>query len=103
MNKKQNKKYFNETPLDDYEKELQEFLNEGEYRSVENLKETKKMLEEAAKRHIELQESKSITLRVNKKDLIKIKAKAKRNNIPYQTLINLLINNYAEGKSQLTI
>ncbi len=61
------------------------------------------MFEEAAKNHIELQESKSITLRVKKKDLIKFKARATRNNIPYQTLINLLINSYAEGKTKLSL
>jgi len=103
MNKKLDKKYLDETPLDDYEKELKEFLDKGEFVSDPNFKETKKILEEAAKNHIELQESKSITLRVKKKDLIKLKARAARNNIPYQTLIGLLINHYAEGKTKLTL
>ena len=61
------------------------------------------MMEEAAARWLEFQESKSITLRVKKKDLIRLQAKAARNNMPYQTLINLLINNYAEGKTRLII
>lgn len=91
------------TPLDNYEEQLQAFLNTGKYNSAKNFAQIKKMLEEAAKRHLELQESKSITLRVAKKDLISIKAKAKQNNIPYQTLINLLINRYAQGKSHLAI
>ena len=34
---------------------------------------------------------------------MKLKAKAARNNIPYQTLIGLLINHYAEGKTKLTL
>lgn len=101
MNKKRNKEYIDEIPLDDYEKELKEFLDKGGFIRAENFAETKKMLEEAAKRHIELEESKSITLRVKKKDLIKLKAKAVRNNIPYQTLIGLLINNYANGRTKL--
>ena len=91
------------TPLDDYEKELKEFIDKGEFISDPNFKETKKMLQEAAKRYIELEESRSITLRVKKKDLISLKAKAARNNIPYQTLIGLLINHYAEGKTKLTL
>ncbi len=103
MNKKLNKKYMDETPLDDYEKELKEFIDKGEFISDPNFKETKKMLQEAAKRYIELEESRSITLRVKKKDLISLKAKAARNNIPYQTLIGLLINHYAEGKTKLTL
>lgn len=103
MNKKTAKRYLDETPLDDYEKELMEFLNKGEFESAPDFEENKKMLEEAAARWVDLQQSKSITLRVRKKDLIRIKAKAKRVNMPYQTLINLLINSYAEGKSRLTL
>lgn len=103
MNKKQNKQQLNETPLDNYEKELKTFLDKGEFTRSKNFAETKKMFEEAAKRHVELQESKSITLRVKKKDLLRLQAQAKRNNIPYQTLIGLLINSYAEGKSRIKL
>jgi len=103
MNTKQNKKYLDETPLDDYERELKEFLDKGEFVSDPNFKKNKKMFEEAAKNFVELENSKSITLRIKKKDLIKLKAKAARNSIPYQTLINLLINSYTEGKTKLTL
>ena len=103
MNKKVNKKYLDEVPLDDYERELEEFLERGEFVSDPNFKENKKMFEEAARRHIELRKSKSVTLRIKQEDLIKLKAKAARNNIPYQTLINLLINSYAEGKTKLSL
>jgi predicted DNA binding CopG/RHH family protein len=61
------------------------------------------MFDEAAKRHIELEQTKSVTVRVKKKDLVKLKARASRNNIPYQTLINLLINSYTSGKTKLTL
>ncbi|OGM28185.1 hypothetical protein A2801_04095 [Candidatus Woesebacteria bacterium RIFCSPHIGHO2_01_FULL_41_10] len=103
MSKKLAKKYFDETPLDDYEKELKEFLEKGEFVSDPNFKENKKMFEEAAKNFIELEESKSITVRVKRKDLAKLKAKAARNNIPYQTLINLLISQYNEGKTKINL
>ena len=103
MNKKVNKKYLDEVPLDDYERELEEFLERGEFVSDPNFKENKKMFEEAARRHIELRKSKSVTLRIKQEDLIKLKAKAARNNIPYQTLINLLINSYVEGKTKLSL
>ena len=36
MSKKLAKKYFDETPLDDYEKELKEFLEKGEFVSDPN-------------------------------------------------------------------
>ena len=94
---------FKNLVLDTYEQEIEAALEKGEYASDPNFVENKRMFEEAAKRHLELLESKSITLRVNKKDLIKVKAKAQRSHIAYQTLINLVINNYVEGKFKITI
>jgi len=94
---------FKNLVLDEYEQELENALERGEFVSDPDFKKNKKIFEEAARRFIELEESRSITLRVKKKDLIRLKAKAIRNNMPYQTLINLLINNYAEGKTRLII
>lgn len=94
---------FKNLVLDEYEQEIEDALERGEFISDPNFKETKKIFEEAARRHIELQESKSITLRIKKKDLIQLKARAARNNIPYQTLINLLINSYTAGKTKLSL
>ena len=94
---------FKNLVLDEYEQELEDALERGEFVSDPNFKENKKMFEEAAKRHIELEESKSITLRIKKKDLMKLKAKAARNNIAYQTLINVLINQYTEGKTKINL
>lgn len=94
---------FKNLVLDKYEQEIEDALERGEFVSDPNFKETKKMFEEAAKNFVELEESKSITLRIKKKDLIKLKAKAARNNIPYQTLINLLINSYTEGRTKLNL
>lgn len=42
-------------------------------------------------------------LRVNIEDLIKIKAKAKRNGIAYQTLISLLIRQYIKGETEVIL
>lgn len=103
MNKKLPKKYLDETPLDNYEDALREFIDKGQFVRSSDFEENKDMWEEAARRYLELRNTKSVTLRVNQKDLIRVKARAKRNNMPYQTLINLLINNYAEGKTRLTI
>ena len=50
--------------LDDYEKELEESFNKGKFVRDKNFKETKKMFEEAAARHLELQKSKTITFRI---------------------------------------
>lgn len=94
---------FKNLVLDKYEREIEEALERDEYVPVENPEEINKILDEAAKNYPELEESRSITLRVKKRDLVKLKAKAARNNIPYQTLINLLINSYTEGKTKLSL
>ncbi len=103
MIKKINKKFLEEIPLDDYERELMEFINKGEFVSDPNFKKNKKIFEEAARKHLELEESKSITLRIKKKYLVKLKAKAEKKDIPYQTLIGLVLKDYAEGKTKLNL
>jgi len=92
-----------ETPLDTYEQELKEFLDKGEYVSTDNLVDVKNMFKQAFKRHDALQGNKRITLRVNKLDLVKIKAKANKERIPYQRLIGALIHKFAEGETKINI
>lgn len=94
---------FKNLVLDKYEQEIEDALERGEFVSDPNFKKRKPELIEAAKRYLELNESKSVTLRIKKRYLIKLRAMALRNNIPYQTLIGLLIKNYTEGKTKLTL
>ena len=89
--------------LDKYEQEIENALDKGEFVSTPNLEGTKEMFQEAAKNFKLLQETKSITLRVNLEDLIKVKAKAKRNGIAYQTLISLLIRQYIKGETEVVL
>ena len=89
--------------LDKYEKDLEQALEKGEFVSIPNLEATKEMFQEAAKNFRQLQETKSITLRVNMEDLIKVKAKAKKNGLAYQTLINLLIRQYIKGEKEVVL
>ncbi len=89
--------------LDKYEQEIEDALEKGEFVSAPNLEDTKQMFQEAAKNFRQLQETKSITLRVNLEDLIKVKAKAKRNGVAYQTLINLLIRQYIRGEKEVIL
>ena len=103
MNKKQKNDYFDEFPLDDYEKELEEFLEKGKFVPVKNFEKRKKDLQEAAKNFLELQKTKRITLRVKNEDIIKVKARAKKVNIPYQRLLNALIHKFAEGETSINI
>lgn len=89
--------------LDKYEQEIENAIEKGEFVSAPNLRATKEMFQEAAKNFKQLQETKSITLRVNLEDLIKVKAKAKRNGIAYQTLISLLIRQYIKGETEVSL
>ena len=101
--KKQSTNIFDDQILDQEEQLIEEALERGEFESVGNLEDTKKMLAEAAKRYKMLNTSKPITIRVNQLDLIKLKAKAKAKNIPYQTLLGSLIRDFAEGDYTLKI
>ncbi len=87
--------------LDEEEQAIENKLEE--FVSVSDFEESKKFIEDAARRHKQLNTTKPITLRVKQTDLIKIKIKAKRNNIPYQTLLSLAIHDIAEGKKDLVI
>ena len=89
--------------LDKYEQEIEGVLERQEFVNAPNLEDTKQMFHEAAKNFRQLQETKSITLRVNIEDLIKVKAKAKRNGIAYQTLISLLIRQYIKGEKEVIL
>jgi len=80
--------------LDKYEQEIEAALENGEFVSMLDLEATKQMFQEAAK---------NFTLRVNIEDLIKVKAKAKRNGIAYQTLISLLIRQYIKGEKEVIL
>lgn len=85
------------------EKKIESALARGEFVSAPNLEKTKKMFKEAAENYLELQKSKRITIRVNQEDLIKVKARAQRNKIPYQTLLNVLIHQFAAGKARVSL
>ncbi len=101
--KKQSSTIFDQQILDPEEQLIEEALERGEFESVGNLEETKKMLTDAARRYKALNTSKPITIRVNQLDLIKVKARAKAKNIPYQTLLGSLIRDFAEGDYTLEI
>lgn len=89
--------------LDEEERQLEAALGGGNFEENSELEDAKRMLEDAAKQYRQLHTSKSVTLRINQLDLIKIKAKAKRNNIPYQTLLGVLVHDFAEDKKELSL
>ena len=101
MKKRNSTDLFVNLVLDEEEKELERALERGEFANDPNFVDTKAMLEEAARRHIELQTSKPVTIRLKQLDLIKVKAKAKIKDIPYQTLLGFIIHQYAEGEEKV--
>lgn len=96
-------KAFKNLKLDKEQEKIEKALENNEFVRVPNLAATKKMFQEAAKNYRQLKKSKRITIRVNQEDLIKVKAKAQRNKIPYQTLLNALIHQYATGRARVEL
>ena len=94
---------FTNLVLDGEEQAIENALENGEYVSDSNFKESKKVIETAAKQYLDLNKSKPITLRVKQSDLIMIKAKAARNGMPYQTMLSALLHDFAEGNKELVI
>ena len=103
MNKKYKPINYDETPLDNYERELKVFLDKGEFVPDPDFKKNKKIFEEAARNFFELRKTKRVTLRVKNEDLMKVKARAERSNISYQRLLNLLIHKFADNDLKLAI
>jgi predicted DNA binding CopG/RHH family protein len=83
------------TYLDKDEMELAISLENEEWVSDLTKKE-KKQYEEYAR--YSLNKQKRINIRMNERDLRKIRAKAIEEGIPYQSLIAMLIHKYNEGK-----
>jgi len=94
---------FNDLVLDDEERAIEAVIERGEYEVAADLDATTEMLQEAARNYKQLHTSRPVTLRINQLDLIKIKAKAKQSNIPYQTLLGAVLHDFAEGKRKLSI
>ncbi|MBI3620439.1 antitoxin [Candidatus Roizmanbacteria bacterium] len=91
------KKSFRNIVLTKDEKELEESFSFDKWESIDDLATWKKELQEAAQDTLEFRKSKRITLRVNQEDLYKLKVKAIQKNIPYQTLLKVLIRDFVEG------
>ena len=80
-------KYFE---LDKEEKELLEEFERGEWVPVKNQAKAKKEAMEAARNT--LNKTRNINLRLSERDLQKLKAKAVKQGIPYQTLASSILH-----------
>ena len=83
-------------------KELHDLYESGAFIPVTD--ERKKELAEDAKRTLaEMRAIKSITLRINSDILEMIRRKADAERIPYQTLMQLVLSQFAQGKIKIQI
>lgn len=85
--------------LDSFEKDILESVENDEWKSKNNLNERTKELQH----YIKHQNKKAISIRINENDIDALKKKALENSIPYQTLIQILIHQYASNKIKLEV
>ncbi len=82
--------------LDDYEQEILDYVERGEYESVPNLEEEIRRAEEAARNT--LNKTKRINLRLTERDHRLLRVRAIEEGVPYQTLVASIIHKYVTGR-----
>jgi len=87
------------TSLDKAEKDLAKSLDNEKWISDLTQKDKAQYTEYA---RYSLNKQKRINIRMSERDLVKIRAKAIEEGIPYQSLISMLIHKYNEGKLSIT-
>ena len=81
--------------LDEEELQILRDFERGEFESIQNFREEKRRLEEAARNT--LQKDKRINIRISSRDLEKIQKRAATEGIPYQTLIASTLHKFVTG------
>lgn len=89
--------------LDQEEQNIERDFAKGNYVSTKNKQKRFSLLQKSAVKYKELQKTKPITIRINKLDIIKLKARAEDIQIPYQTLLATLIRQYVDGQTKINI
>ena len=86
----------NSLKLDREEVKILRDFERGELTSINNFKEEKRQLEEAA--HNFLQKDRRINIRISSRDLETLQKKAVKEGMPYQTLISSTLHKFVTGK-----
>ena len=73
--------------LDEYETELLQSVENGEWKSCGNVDERMKELQS----YVKNQKKKAISIRVGENDIYELKKKALESGVPYQNIIQMLI------------
>jgi predicted DNA binding CopG/RHH family protein len=82
--------------LDQFEKEIEEALESGKFKSVKNLEEEIAVAKQMAENHA--RKDQRMNIRISQSDLERIKSKAMEEGIPYQTLVTSVLHKYVSGK-----
>jgi len=85
--------------LDEYETELLQSVENGEWQSRGNI--DKRMKELQA--YVKNQKKKAISIRISENDIYELKKKALESGVPYQNIIQMLIHQFASNKIQMSI
>ena len=86
----------NSLKLDEEEVKILQDFERGELASINNFKEEKRQLEEAA--HHFPQKDRRINIRISSRDLETLQKKAVKEGMPYQTLISSTLHKFVTGK-----
>jgi len=86
----------NKLKLGEEELQILRDFERGEFESILNFREEKRKLEEAARNT--LKKDSRINIRVSSRDLEKIRKKATKEGVPYQTLISSTLHKLVSGK-----
>ncbi len=86
----------NSLKLDREEVKILQDFERRELTSINNFKEAKRQLEEAA--HEFLQKDKRINIRISSRDLNRLQKRATKEGMPYQTLISSTLHKFVTGK-----
>ena len=82
--------------LDEEEAKILQEFERGEFGSISNFKNAKRKLEEAARGF--LQKDKRINIRISSRDLEALQKRARKEGMPYQTLISSTLHKFVTGK-----
>jgi len=85
--------------LDEYETDLLQSVENGEWQSRGNIDERMKELQA----YVKNQKKKAISIRVSENDIYELKKKALESGVPYQNIIQMLIHQFASNKIQMSI
>ncbi|HXK28676.1 MAG TPA: antitoxin [Candidatus Binatia bacterium] len=86
----------NQLKLDEEELQILQDFERGEFESIQNFREEKRRLEQAARST--LQKDRRINIRLSARDLEMIQKRAVAEGMPYQTLIASTLHKFVTGQ-----